>query len=285
MTEVVNLKTEEPAVDVAFSPDGQWIATTADNAVLLWNWQSNQQHLLEGHEDWVVQVCFLLDGKLASVGEDHTIRVWDIQSKKALASLQRSHTGEITPLSGTTLASAEGREIKLWDWDKQWHLGSLKHQAPLTPLAYWESQAVDATPMLASGSLDGQIKLYNLSTQKEMFTLESEDMLHSLAFSPDGKTLVSGGLHGLVRVWDLEKRTLRGVLKGHQNSIECVEFCPQGKLIASASVDCTVRLWEWASQQTTLLKHKGEVFGIAFSPDGRLLASGGYDGVRVWQTA
>lgn len=139
--------------------------------------------------------------------------------------------------------------------------------------------------MLASGSLDGQIKLYNLSTQKEMFTLESEDMLHSLAFSPDGKTLVSGGLHGLVRVWDLEKRTLRGVLKGHQNSIECVEFCPQGKLIASASVDCTVRLWEWASQQTTLLKHKGEVFGIAFSPDGRLLASGGYDGVRVWQTA
>lgn len=286
MTELANLKTKEPGVYVAFSPDGQWIATTADNAVLLWNWQSKQQHLLEGHEDWVIQVCFLIDGKLASVGEDRTTRIWDIQSKKALASLQRNSSGDIVPLSGTTLASAEDWEIKLWDWDKQWLLGVLnEHQAPVTPLAYWESRAVDATPMLASGSLDGQIKLWNLSTRKEMFTLESEDMLHSLAFSPDGKTLVSGGLHGWVRVWDLERRTLRDVLKGHQDSIECVKFCPQGKLIASASADCTVRVWEWTSQQPTLLKHKGVVFGIAFSPDGRLLASCGYDGVRVWQTA
>ncbi|MBO13288.1 MAG: hypothetical protein CMJ68_21345 [Planctomycetaceae bacterium] len=111
--------------------------------------------------------------------------------------------------------------------------------------------------------------------------------IYSLAFSPDGLTLASGGWDEWIRLWDLEAGTQQAVLEGHKSEVYCLAFSPDGKTLASGSANNTsvVKLWNVATgdEQTELLGHKNVVHTLGWSPDGRWLASGGYDRtVRIW---
>ncbi|MBE9039734.1 trypsin-like peptidase domain-containing protein [Oscillatoriales cyanobacterium LEGE 11467] len=136
---------------------------------------------------------------------------------------------------------------------------------------------------IASGSVDGTVKLWNREGEL-LQTLESRgDSVNSVAFSPDGKIIASGSEDGTVKLWNREGKLL-ATLEGHENRVNSVAFSPDGKTLVSGGVDGTVKLWNPEGELLqTLVGHENSVNSVAFSPDGKTIASGSEDNtVKLW---
>jgi WD40 repeat protein len=112
-------------------------------------------------------------------------------------------------------------------------------------------------------------------------------LINTVAFAPDGRTLVSADSEGAVQLWDLTNpESVPTLLEGHDEPVTSVAFAPDGQTLASGSQDGTVRLWDFtnpAAPPAVLEGHDHWVPSVAFSPDGQSLASGSWDRtVRVW---
>ncbi|MBD2066410.1 hypothetical protein H6F93_02520 [Leptolyngbya sp. FACHB-671] len=112
--------------------------------------------------------------------------------------------------------------------------------------------------------------------------------IDSVAFTPDGKQLATGGVDGKISFWQVADGKQLLTLQGHQSWILSVSFSPDGEMLASGGEDFTIRLWNVASGQCLreLEGHRNSVFSISFSPDGQTLASGDEDStIRLWDVA
>ncbi|HUS70322.1 MAG TPA: SUMF1/EgtB/PvdO family nonheme iron enzyme, partial [Anaerolineae bacterium] len=142
--------------------------------------------------------------------------------------------------------------------------------------------------VLASGSADGTVILWDVVSGQQLRTLEGHNkMVESVAFSPDGQRLASGSFDSTLILWDVQSGEKLRTLQ-HTGGIESVAFSPDGQALASAvsaEPPCPVVLWDVQSGQVlhTLEGHIAPVNTVAFSPDGYTLASGSDDGtVRLW---
>jgi hypothetical protein len=134
----------------------------------------------------------------------------------------------------------------------------------------------------------GRVTLWDITTGKEAFHLDTDAPVQSVAFHPHEPYLAAACGDGVVQVWDLDRRRLARSLRGHTGRVRSVAYSPAGDRLASAGDDETVRLWDGATGDELFSRrdHTGSVTCLSFHPDGRRLASGSSDRkLKIWDVA
>jgi WD40 repeat protein len=133
---------------------------------------------------------------------------------------------------------------------------------------------------LVSASDDKTAKIWDVSSSKELSTLEHLSPLTSVAWSHDGRWIAIGGSDNVVHIWDPANSKESHSLTGHLGFVTALAFDPSGQRLASASIDQTTRIWDLSHWMPgmVLRAHTDAIFSISFDPSGRRLASGSKDG-------
>lgn len=139
---------------------------------------------------------------------------------------------------------------------------------------------------LASGTADGEIKLYDAKTGKQKKTLSGKQKtpITGLVYTSDGQ-INSTGRDSVVRRWDLANDKQTKVLEGHEQPIRTLAGSQKVKILATGGEDTKVFLWNTETNKLdkVLEGHQGFVNGVAISQDGETLASAGDEGwVILW---
>jgi RNA polymerase sigma factor (sigma-70 family) len=280
---------------VAFSRDGKTLASgSLDKTVRLWDPDTGKERRqLLGHTDGVNSVALSADGKwLASGSADKTVRLWDVAAGKQVHRLKGHDQGvrvvAFSPNSQLLASGGPDPILRLW----QVPAGKEVHRIDLG--GTWGCWALafssDGKTLLSGGIWDSAVHFWDVSTGKERRRSEApSSLLDSLAFSPDGKTVITATRNKPIYRWDAATGKERGQFSAKQHGFDAVAFSPDAKTLAVGGyLDATVRLWDLATgkKQRTLGKHAERVGAVAFSPDGKLLASGGKDNtVLLWKVA
>src|SRR5262249_26236503 len=279
--------------DLAFSPDGVHLASASEEAVKIWDTTTRKQYPLEPRSP-VTSVAYSRDGKRIVAGGDETVKVWDATTLKEIpidpiptdANSRMAYSGDgrsiaVMGKGGRLLIcdAATGR-VKL---ALRGHVGTV-----------WAAPAFSPNgKLLATGSFDRTVRLWDAEAGRELLTLRGHTgQIWGVAFSPDGRRLVSGGKGsdgaGEALIWDANPlveranaeplRTLDHVA-GHPH----VAYSPDGRwIVVSGKV---IKLWD---AETGRLKHTlGQAHDVAFSPDGRRIVANnnvqvGSESVKVW---
>jgi len=247
---------------------------------------------IPAHPDGVPDVAYSPDGALiASMGANGEVKLWDAYSGE----LKRTFNGPTNEFGSSVAFSPDGRslaaawvtQVILWDIQSGEIKSSFSGMSVGTTIGYNLGVGqISFRPdgkRLAVANMDGVPKVWELATQREVLSLQSEAQpAKAIGYSPDGRLIATGGDEGIVWVWDASDgaKTFTLPLGG---IIHSLSFSPDGARLAAASEDGSVKVWEAATGQEVLkLPRISGLYDIAFLADGNF-ATAGQDGTaRVW---
>jgi WD40 repeat protein len=228
------------------------------------------------------------------------VRLLDVKTGKEVGKLD-GHTDFVTGLAfagdgNTFLSTSTDGTLRFWDLVQQKEIHQASNRGGIL-LASPDGRLVASAPGDAE-----EVHFWDPATRKKVGSIEETGtFVKCMAFSPDGKRLVTAGYSQTVHIWDVTTGKELLPFPGHQAAVVSLAFAPDGSTLASRSFDQTVRLWDVAShkevQQWRLADGRGihavdhngwwqEGCSVAFAPSGKLLAAVGGKGtkkIHLWE--
>jgi len=268
---------------------------SVDGSLREWNLETGEQignDWRDGEREVYTAALSPNGKKIVSGGADYIVKLWDIDASTIIAKWM-GHGGGITCVcwnrdGGRILSGSYDGTAMVWDAESGNTILAIKtgHR-----VVYSAIYSPDET-MIASGGRseeNGFIKIWDANTGKLIAKPEGHTWsVNCLAWTADGKTLISGSNDSSIRTWNTTTWQQINVLTEHTSVVTAIALSPNGRILASVSWDGTARLWNLENSQPigTPLQHPSYVDCVSFSMDGKLLANGCYDGnAYAWDIA
>jgi WD40 repeat protein len=253
------------------------ITCSLDASLRLWDLKSGTQI----GEDWrdgysgVWSMALSPNGEIVASGcNDGKVRLWDVETRKVICKLT-GHSNVVCALCWR----ADGERVASGSWNgtaRVWDVKRGKNILTIKTGHHWVNAVMyspDSSKLATGGDKENAVKIWDAKTGKLLNTLKHDSMVWSLAWTSDGKKLISGSL-GPIRIFDTATWKQIAVLEGHIiGFVKAISLSPNNRLLASASYDTTARLW---NLDTNLpvgppLRHEDELRSAALSQDGKVL--------------
>jgi WD40 repeat protein len=257
--ERASLSVNPGVFDLKLSPDGTRIALgNIGGPASIWNLTTGERlATLAGDFGGIYRVDYSPDGRLlATAGTDGLVRIWNLES--GLLS---------TALSGHGPGLAGG----------------------LFPGVLDVAFSPDGTRLVSAGA-DGLAKIWDVATGVELMTLSGHtDSLHSVAWSPDGRTIATTSDDGdtSVKLWDAETGELLHTLLGHHVRVWGLDFSPDSSTLITGGARGMIKAWDVASGRNlyTVIDEADHIGTVKFAPDGQTFATTGEVPLRIRRAA
>lgn len=291
---------------LAFSPDGALIASAAgsgeDATIRIREVASGDAiRLLEGHTDTVWDVAFSPDGQtLASVSSDKTARVWNWQTGDRwetldfpgeVVNVSFSPDGRVLAVGGVDESRNQIQHASIWTFDTDtWALlRKFPEYLSMGAMAY----SPDGSTLIGGGT-SRNVQVWSPSDGDLRYTLNHAHQVTYAAIAPDNVTAATATCaaavntectEGAVWLWNLSTGRLIKKLAGFSSPVEAVEFSPDGSFLIAAEHDGNLQAFATSNYELWFqATSPGGATAMAFSPDGRLLATGGTSGqIQLWR--
>lgn len=313
-------------LDLSLSSNEKKLASGAeDGTVRLWEMATGQGEILSkppianpAHEGEILKIKFRPDGKIlatAGLGKDNnstTLKLWNANDGITISTME-GHRGNVWMLrfadNGKSLISRDNEGVLIeWNSTTGTQIGYRKQNSYST----WPSAAAfnsDGSKFIAGDYFLEDPSIVTFATKKPFdidpllegtYGFKKSDLLvgHSnrvwaVAFSPDDKTIASGEMGGVLKLWNADTHLNLATWKGHQSGsyILSVAYSPDSTILASAGWENNIKLWDATNGKLLYTINTGGIDGhlmfpssIEFHPDGKSIASAGMEKtIKFWR--
>ncbi|MEO1998210.1 MAG: WD40 repeat domain-containing protein [Planctomycetaceae bacterium] len=283
---------------VTFAADGRRVITASwDKTLRVWDARSGAAlATLTGHRDWVFAVAAAPDGRRLVSASQHAVRVWNAKTYQPV----HTHEGLGGATVNTVALSPDARRVATGGRQGNLRVWSLESQAldALHTFGGFESWVTRVSisadnQIVAAAARDGRLRLFDLTKGRERKPAvpQAGQPILSLAFSPLGDSLATGGHDRIVRLWNPENSARVSQFPAHKGIVTAVAWSADGQRLASGERHGHIKLWDTTRPEPLVLTLAGHaddrlgfsVTALAFSPDGQHLASAAYDKtLKLW---
>ena len=233
--------------DMSLLPDGNQMLLVGGNGVRQWNLENGKLDREFRSHGTITCAAFSPSSRLvATGGSEKTVKVWDVDTAKAIAKFQNEQFEKISAVyfldEKNVLIADELGKIFLGNVSKM----TVPDRNPLIENGS-KVNSICVSPnnqVLFLGGDDGLVNVWNLKTQSKLQTLEHSDRVLCVAISNDSQLLAAGTANNLGHIWDTRTWTKRGEATGHAAPVTSVKFSDDRIRLLSASQDGYASVWD-----------------------------------------
>jgi WD40 repeat protein len=272
---------------VVYSSDGKKIASGAGGTIRVWDAASGKMLTTLKPSDFkpdqvgsVYSIAYSPDSSKLAAGMSDGVRIWDGTSGRQVAKLEGYASAVAYSPDGSKIATGSWLTIRIWDLASRRVMAKFESDAWVDSVVY----SPDGTK-LAVGAGD-TARIWDLTNMREVHVLKAHrGDVASVAFSSDGKLLVSGSADKTIRIWDVRSGKTVATVEGHSPLVRSVTISSDGAKLAFGANDERVRLLDLKRHRATanVPGHTGDANTLSLSSDGMLLAFAADDNaVLIW---